>query len=302
MQWLDREFWNLYKMATNARPALSSGDKQSRVAVGQSSIVRISGTETVSSVVSSVSAASEWNSDEQRRLEAALVSHPSSLEPKERWRSISADVGSKTAGQCIARFKFIRDTLKSGGSVAAAEAKAALVSAASDKSMAPTKMPVPTPVVSVSAAAASESSMPPIEIPDDLLTITGVIAGAGMCSGSFPPLYDVCMNFKCFPSVRMEDVVYDGWDVCVAHTVSLQVTLSRTLLVTRVFLHPFVYFRFNVSDANAASQLYSPRKEFHPLTCCWIVAAAYRMKQRNQKATMMMTTRVVHLVEGRLPR
>jgi hypothetical protein len=258
MQWLDREFWNLYRMAANARPAPPpSGEilNQCRVAVEQSSILRISGTETVSPGISSVSAASEWSSDEQRRLEAALVSHPSSLEPKERWRSISADVGSKTAGQCIARFKFIRDTLKSGGSVggsvaadtlksggsvAAAVTKSALVSVASDKNMAPTKLPVPASVVSAAAsAAASESSMPPIEIPDDLLTMSGVIAGAGMCSGMFPPLHDVCMNFKIFPSVRMEDVVYDGWDVSVAHTVSLQVTPSLTLLLTTSFCTHF---------------------------------------------------------------
>jgi len=49
------------------------------------------------------------------------------------------------------------------------------------------KIPVHLPIASAassSAAAASESSMPPIEIPDDLLTMTGVIAGSGMCSGS----------------------------------------------------------------------------------------------------------------------
>ena len=31
------------------------------------------------------------------------------------------------------------------------------------------------------------------------------------------------MHLLIFPSVRMEDVVYDGWDISVAHTVSLQV-------------------------------------------------------------------------------
>lgn len=236
MQWLDREFWNLYKMATLARAAPNSAGaihNQPVVSAGRPPVGGSSGTETVARDSSSVSAADEWSNDEQRRLEAALVSHPSSLEPKQRWRLISADVGSKSAGQCIARFKFIRETLKSGGSVAAAEAKVPLVLPAGEKQLVPMKSHVP-PL----NAPVSESSMPPIEIPDDLLTMTGVIAGAGMCSGlcNVSSLHFIVVGVisvnSLFSAVRMEDVVYDGWDVSVAHTVSLQVTFSSRFCVT----------------------------------------------------------------------
>jgi hypothetical protein len=186
MLWLDREFWNLYKTAALIRavpPSSGESMNQSRAALGQSL-----GAQAVSLAASSLSAANEWDSDEQRRLEAALIKHPSSIEPKQRWIFISADVGSKTAGQCISRFKFIRDTLKGGGSAAAAEPKAAPATSAVDKKLTAMKIPVHLPIASAasasaSAAVASESSMPPIEIPDDLLTMTGVIAGSGMCSG-----------------------------------------------------------------------------------------------------------------------
>jgi hypothetical protein len=244
MQWLDREFWNLYKMATLARAAPNTSGtilNQHVISAGRPPVGASSGTETVSLDASSVSASDQWSNDEQRRLEAALVSHPSSLEPKQRWRLISADVGSKSAGQCIARFKFIRDTLKSGGSVAAAEAKVPLVSPASEKQLVPMKSHVPP-----SNAPVSESSMPPIEIPEDLLTMTGVISGAGMCSGScnFSSMHFIIVDIiswkPLFSAVRMEDVVYDGWDVSVAHTVSLQVTfffsLLRYLLVYRILI------------------------------------------------------------------
>ena len=192
MQWLDREFWNLYRIATVPRPVPSGdGVHHARVATGQMSVDGNAAAVAASVVSAAASAAGEWSGDEQRRLEAALMTHPSSLDPKQRWRLISADVSSKTAGQCIARFKFIRDTLKSGGSVAAAEAKAALASSSSDKLAPLVKISVPAPVLpapapAASAAIASESSlnMHPPEMPDDLLTMTGVIGGAGMCAGA----------------------------------------------------------------------------------------------------------------------
>ena len=187
VQWLDREFWNLYKKAA-ASAASSSGKKSSESGATLGLFDSTSATATVSSDASG-STATEWSTDEQRRLEAALVTHPSSLEPKNRWRLIATDVGSKTAGQCIARFKFIRETLKGGGSVAAAEARAAAPT--SRDNAAPAK--IPSTVISAQAPASSAatgateapSKMPPIEIPDDLLTMTGVIAGAGMCAGIF---------------------------------------------------------------------------------------------------------------------
>ena len=196
MQWLDREFWNLYKRATYPSSEQSSIGKNLHQSCSAARQVDITSSTAAIPADSSVSTPSEWSPDEQRRLEAALVTHPSSLEPKQRWRSIATDVVSKTAGQCIARFKFIRETLKSGGSVAAAEAKAAATLTASDK-LAPAKFVPPatsvpdcsTPVTASAAVAFTSHEismkMPPIEIPDDLLTMTGVMAGAGMCAGGF---------------------------------------------------------------------------------------------------------------------
>jgi hypothetical protein len=215
MQWLDREFWSLYKTAALIRavpPSSGESSHQSRAALGQSL-----GAQAVSIVASSVSPANEWDSDEQRRLEAALVKHPSSIEPKQRWIYISADVGSKTVGQCISRFKFIRDTLKGGGSAAAAEPKAAPVTSAVDKKSSAMKIPVHSSIASAAsasasafaaasavAAAASESSMPPIEIPDDLLTMTGVIAGSGMCSGSVALYHRIRISVNYFDCVLLQ--------------------------------------------------------------------------------------------------
>ncbi len=193
MQWLDREFWNLYKSATDPRSQPSSACKN----LNQNCAVarQLDSTSSVNvSANTSVSTASEWSPEEQRRLEAALLTHSSSLEPKQRWQLIATDVGSKTTGQCIARFKFIRDTLKSGGSVALAEAKAAAALTASDKSapakVAPTTTSVPAPTAPAATASESPMKMPPIEIPDDLLAMTGVMAGAGMCAGG--------LRFLCF--------------------------------------------------------------------------------------------------------
>ena len=201
MHWLDREFWNLYRIATAPRPvALGESLSHARAATDQAPVVGNAAVVTSAAISAAASAAGEWSSDEQRRLEAALVTHSSSLEPKQRWTLISADVGSKTAGQCIARFKFIRDTLKSGGSVAAAEAKAAVASSVSDKAAPPVKITVPTPAPA-SATSASESSlnMPPPEMPDDLLTMTGVIGGAGMCAGGLSPRsFHVSLRFILF--------------------------------------------------------------------------------------------------------
>lgn len=179
----------MYKVATTVPPLSGERLDYSRNAEQPSSVDRVSALETVSSVSASV----EWNGDEQHRLESALVTHSSALEPRQRWQLIAADVGSKTAGQCIARFKFIRETLKSGGSVAAAEAKAhassiidkAPLTAATKTPFLAPKLPAPVPSTVAVAASEASSNMPPIEIPDDLLTMTGVIAGAGICAGSF---------------------------------------------------------------------------------------------------------------------
>jgi hypothetical protein len=214
MQWLDREFWNLYKRAVDTRPDPPSTRQKLNQSCSTSSHLDSASDAAAGSTNDSVPIASEWSPDEQRRLEAALVTHSSSLEPKLRWRLIAADVGSKTAGQCIARFKFIRDTLKSGGSVAAAEAKAAaastardtaaLVNSATPASCVPVRAAAASAASAASAAAAAAASdspmnMPPIEMPDDLLTMTGVMAGAGMCAGGFN-----FNNISLFPLVKLK--------------------------------------------------------------------------------------------------
>jgi hypothetical protein len=190
MKWLDREFWSLFKKVSEARaaapPSAAHSLSSAGIATVPASDLKISGIHQVaSSIRVAAGAADEWSSDEQRRLESALVAHPSSLDPKQRWLLISADVRSKTAGQCIARFKYIRDALKCGGSVSVPGAKAPPMPSSSSKDP-PAKLAPALPAVASSTPSSdadSVSSMPPAEIPDDLLTMTGVIAGAGVCAG-----------------------------------------------------------------------------------------------------------------------
>lgn len=53
--------------------------------------------------------AADWTADQQKRLEAALQRHPASLDKNERWRLIAEDVPGKTKGQCVERFKYLRE-------------------------------------------------------------------------------------------------------------------------------------------------------------------------------------------------
>ena len=53
----------------------------------------------------------EWSSEQQQALEKALQRHPASLDKNERWKLIAADVPGKTKGQCVERFKFLREQL-----------------------------------------------------------------------------------------------------------------------------------------------------------------------------------------------
>ena len=50
----------------------------------------------------------EWTADEQRKLEEALRKFPRTMDKKARWKAIGAAVGSKSARECINRFKEIR--------------------------------------------------------------------------------------------------------------------------------------------------------------------------------------------------
>lgn len=51
----------------------------------------------------------EWTAEQQKCLEAALQRHPASLDKNERWRLIAEDVPGKTKGQCVERFKYLRE-------------------------------------------------------------------------------------------------------------------------------------------------------------------------------------------------
>jgi len=51
----------------------------------------------------------EWTAEQQKCLEAALQTHPASLDKNERWRLIAEDVPGKTKGQCVERFKYLRE-------------------------------------------------------------------------------------------------------------------------------------------------------------------------------------------------
>lgn len=49
-----------------------------------------------------------WTTDEQKKLERALREFPRTMDKKERWKAIGKAVGSKSARECINRFKEIR--------------------------------------------------------------------------------------------------------------------------------------------------------------------------------------------------
>jgi hypothetical protein len=53
----------------------------------------------------------DWSVDQQKQLEAALKTHPSSTPAKERWKAIAADVEGKKMKECIARFKWVREQI-----------------------------------------------------------------------------------------------------------------------------------------------------------------------------------------------
>lgn len=54
----------------------------------------------------------DWTEDQQKLLETGLKKYPKTLDPKERWGSISKEVGTKSAKECLARFKYLAAKLK----------------------------------------------------------------------------------------------------------------------------------------------------------------------------------------------
>ncbi len=57
--------------------------------------------------------ADSWTSDQQQELENALTDFPVTMEKNERWKSIAAKVSGKTLKECVTRYKWLREQLKS---------------------------------------------------------------------------------------------------------------------------------------------------------------------------------------------
>lgn len=55
--------------------------------------------------------ATDWTTEQQKRLEAAMAQFPSTMEKKARWKAIADAVEGKTAKECVARVKAIKAQL-----------------------------------------------------------------------------------------------------------------------------------------------------------------------------------------------
>jgi len=53
-----------------------------------------------------------WTEDQQKALETALKTYPSSLSANERWTKIANDVTNKTKKQCVDRYKYLSSLIK----------------------------------------------------------------------------------------------------------------------------------------------------------------------------------------------
>lgn len=58
--------------------------------------------------------ASLWSQEQQKALEAAIKKHPATIPAKERWELIASEVSGKTMKECVERFKYLKERLKSG--------------------------------------------------------------------------------------------------------------------------------------------------------------------------------------------
>jgi len=58
---------------------------------------------------------SDWTAEEQKALERGLATYPASagLSTADRWVRIASEVDGRSAKECIAQFKLIRDRIKS---------------------------------------------------------------------------------------------------------------------------------------------------------------------------------------------
>lgn len=54
----------------------------------------------------------DWTTEQQSALEAALARHGPNLPPNARWKAIAEDVGGKTAKECLQRYKQIREAIQ----------------------------------------------------------------------------------------------------------------------------------------------------------------------------------------------
>jgi DnaJ family protein C protein 2 len=55
----------------------------------------------------------DWTQDQQLQLEKAMKKYPGTLPAKERWEKIASEVEGKTMKDCVERFKWIKEKLKS---------------------------------------------------------------------------------------------------------------------------------------------------------------------------------------------
>ena len=56
-------------------------------------------------------ASTEWSDSQQKQLEEALRTFPSSMDKNERWKCIAKAVNGKTKKDCVVRFKALRAAL-----------------------------------------------------------------------------------------------------------------------------------------------------------------------------------------------
>eukprot|EP00981_Chlorochromonas_danica_P003322 scaffold644_cov168-Ochromonas_danica.AAC.14 len=54
-----------------------------------------------------------WTQEQQVLFEDALLANPSEMEKKERWQKVSEAVGDKSAQQCLARYKYLKQLILS---------------------------------------------------------------------------------------------------------------------------------------------------------------------------------------------
>ena len=56
----------------------------------------------------------DWSDAQQKQLEQALRTFPSSLDKNERWTKIAGAVNGKSKKDCVERFKALRAAIQKG--------------------------------------------------------------------------------------------------------------------------------------------------------------------------------------------